>query len=173
MQLEMVIMSNLFGDSWMQEFSTLWNADQTIADVLEGQRFNANIGYGLIEASHPISILIIMHGKIVFAGSYKGQYLDWDLRADFENWKSWLKKGLNVARLSFVMAQNQLQFKQGDCRKMLRTPSLATAFMRSFELMSEVKTDFVTQNSENSVVQKPKVKKTRKSNRAVKEKSLS
>lgn len=172
MQSEMVIMSNLFSDSWMQEFATLWNADQTIAGALEGQRFNANIGYGFANASHPISILIIMHGKVVFAGLYKGQYLDWDLRADLEDWKNWLKKGLNVALLSFVVAQNKLQFKNGDNRKMLRTPYLATAFVRSFELMSEVTTEFVIPDSENSVVQKPKAKKSRKLGKPAKEKSL-
>ncbi|HEC84476.1 MAG TPA: SCP-2 sterol transfer family protein [Thioploca sp.] len=135
-------MSNLFCETWMQEFATLWNTDQEIAYALYEQSFNANIGYGFTDVRHPTGILIIVHGKIESAGLYKGQPLDWDLRADIEDWKSWLKEGLSLARLGFVVAHQKRQFKTGDDRKILRTPRLATAFLRRFGLMSQVTTQF-------------------------------
>jgi hypothetical protein len=137
-----VTMSNLFCEAWMQEFATLWNTDQEIAYALYGQSFNANIGYGFTDARHPTGILIIVHGKIDSAGLYKGQPLDWDLRADIEDWKSWLKEGLGLARLGFVVAHDKLQFQTGSVQKLLRTPGLATAILRSFWLMSQVTTQF-------------------------------
>jgi hypothetical protein len=148
-QLGTITMSNLFSETWMQEFATLWNADQEITQALNGQRFNAKMGYGFLGATHPIGVLIILHGKIKEAGLYKGQNLDWDLRADINDWQSWLGEGLSLARLGFVVAHEKLQFKTGDYRKMLRTPLLATAFLRSFCLMGSITTQF-SNSSEDS-----------------------
>ncbi|EDN66772.1 conserved hypothetical protein [Beggiatoa sp. PS] len=126
----------------MQEFATLWNNDQEITDILEQKNFNANIGYGLTEDRHPTGILIIVQGKVEEAGLYEGQSLDWDLRADFEDWTNWLEERLNLAQLGFVVADKKLQFRIGNHKKILRTPSLATVFLRSFELMSQVASKF-------------------------------
>ncbi|MDM8560147.1 SCP-2 sterol transfer family protein [Candidatus Parabeggiatoa sp. HSG14] len=136
-------MSNLFSETWMKEFATFWNADKEIAQNLNGQRFNAKVGYGFLNANHPIGLLVILHGKVKDAELYRGQNLDWDLRADIEDWQSWLREGLGLARLGFVVAHEKLQFQTGDYRKILRTPRLATAFLRSFDLMSKVTTKFV------------------------------
>ena len=135
-------MSNLFDETWMQEFATLWNTDSEIEDTLSRKSFNASIGYGFTQTHHPTGILIIEQGKIKEAGLYTGQPLDWDLRADFDDWANWLKEGLNLAQLGFVVAHKKLQFKIGNHKKILRTPSLATVFLRSFELMSQVASKF-------------------------------
>jgi hypothetical protein len=135
-------MSHLFNETWMQEFATLWNNDQEIADVLEEKNFTANIGYGFTGDSHPTGILIIVQGKVKEAGLYEGQSLDWDLRADLEDWTNWLEDKLNLAQLGFVVADKRLQFKIGNHKKILRTPSLATVFLRSFELMNQVASKF-------------------------------
>lgn len=135
-------MSNLFNETWMQEFATLWNNDQEIADILAQKNFTANIGYGLIGDTHPTGILIIVEGKVEEAGLYEGQSLDWDLRADLEDWTNWLEERLNMAQLGFVVADKKLQFRSGNHKKILRTPSLATVFLRSFELMNQVVSKF-------------------------------
>lgn len=132
----------LFSDSWMQELAKFWNSDQTIEKALAGQKFDAKIGYGFTHALSPAGILIIRHNKVQDAGLYQAQSLDWDLRAEVEDWQSWLEEGLGLARLGFAVAHNKLQFKTGDYRQMLRTPTLATAFLRSFELMGHITTEF-------------------------------
>ncbi len=131
-------MSELFGETWMQAFALLWNTDPEITNALYEQRFNANIGYGLTEAPHPIGVLIIIQGKVKSAGLYQGQPLDWDVRASIEDWENWLNKGLGLARLGMMLVHKKLQFQTGDARKILRTPRLATAFLRTFDLMSQI-----------------------------------
>jgi hypothetical protein len=133
------IMSNLFGENWMQQFAKLWNNDQEINDALNGQEFNVNIGYGFTKAPQPMGILVVKHGKVKHGGLYEDQNLDWDLRADADDWKIWVTEGLGLAQLGFVVSHKKLYFKIGDFRKMLRTPRLATAFLRSFIVMNKVR----------------------------------
>ncbi|HAI69435.1 MAG TPA: SCP-2 sterol transfer family protein [Gammaproteobacteria bacterium] len=135
---ELGVMSELFGETWMQAFALLWNTDPEITNALYEQRFNANIGYGLTEARHPIGVLIIIQGKVKSAGLYQGEPLDWDVRASIEDWENWLNKGLGLARLGMMLVHKKLQFQTGDARKILRTPRLATAFWRTFDLMSQI-----------------------------------
>jgi len=135
---ELGVMSELFGETWMQAFALLWNTDPEITNALYEQRFNANIGYGLTEARHPIGVLIIVQGKVKSAGLYQGEPLDWDVRASIEDWENWLNKGLGLARLGMMLVHKKLQFQTGDARKILRTPRLATAFWRTFDLMSQI-----------------------------------
>jgi len=135
---ELGVMSELFGETWMQAFALLWNTDPEITNALYEQRFNANIGYGLTEARHPIGVLIIVQGKVKSAGLYQGEPLDWDVRASIEDWENWLNKGLGLARLGMMLVHKKLQFQTGDARQILRTPRLATAFLRTFDLMSQI-----------------------------------
>ena len=135
---ELGAMSKLFCETWMQAFATLWNTDPEITNALYEQCFNANIGYGLTEARHPIGVLIIVQGKVKSAGLYQGQPLDWDVRASLEDWENWLDKGLGLAKMGMMVIHKKLQFQTGDAHKILRTPRLATAVLRSFDLMSQV-----------------------------------
>lgn len=132
----------LFSEIWMKEFAVLWNADQIITHNLAEQHFDAQIGYGFIDATYATGLLVVTQGRIARTGLYKGQSLDWDIRADIKDWENWLKEGLGVARLGFVVSQKKLKFVTGDYREMLRTPPLATAFLRSFELMGQIETQF-------------------------------
>ena len=135
-------MPDLFSEIWMKEFSKLWNTDREMIHNLAGQDFNAKIGYGFVDMPNPVGLLIVSHGKIEMASSYKNQEVDWDLRASVEDWQTWLDEGLGLARLGFAVAHRKLQFKKGDYRKMLHTPQLAKAFLRSFELMTQIETQF-------------------------------
>ena len=128
----------LFNENWMQQFAKLWNNDQEINDALNGQKFNANIGYGFTKSQHPIGILMIEHGKVKYGGLYEGQNLDWDLRANADDWKYWITEGLGLAKLGFVVRCKQLYFNCGDFHKILRNPRLATALLRSFIVMNQV-----------------------------------
>jgi hypothetical protein len=132
-------MSTLFCEAWMQAFATLWNSDPQITNALYEQSFNANIGYGLSKAPIPIGVLIIVEGQVKSAGLYQGEALDWDIRANLDDWEKWLDKGLSLAQLGMMLIHKKLQFQTGDARKILRTPRLATAFLRSFDLMRQIK----------------------------------
>jgi len=133
-------MSNLFSENWMQQFANFWNNDKEITDALSGQDLNVNIGYGFTKAQHPTGILVVEHGKVKHGGSYKGQNIDWDLRANIDDWENWVTQGLGLAQLGFVITHKKLYFQSGNFRKMLRTPRLATAFLRSFNVMNQVAT---------------------------------
>jgi hypothetical protein len=85
-------------------------------------------------------VLVIVNGRIERADAYKDESLDWELRASPADWKLWLTQGLGLDRFGFVIAHKHLAFLAGDPRKMSRTPTLACAFLRSFELMGKVKT---------------------------------
>lgn len=135
-------MAYLFSEAWMKAFAKLWNADPTIIQLLSEQHFNAKLGYGFIKDGQPKGVLIVVNGHITKASRYKAQVLDWDLRADFNDWQRWLQQGFNIAQLGFAVSQKKLTFISGDYRQILRNPPIASAFLRSFELMSQVKTHF-------------------------------
>lgn len=120
----------------------LWNADTKFTGTLEKTGFNALIGYGFPGDGVPTGILAVQQGKVIRSGLYQGEALDWDLRADPESWKDWLENGLGMERFGFVIARGKLKFKQGDFRSMLKNPSLGGAFLRSFELMGQVGTEW-------------------------------
>jgi hypothetical protein len=63
------------------------------------------------------------------------------LRASLDSWKEWIEKGFGLTRLGVAVATGKLKFLTGDYRRMLHTPSMAGPFLRSFELMQEVKTE--------------------------------
>ena len=135
-------MATLFTDKWMEQFGKAWNSDKEMVANLASIGFDSNIGYGLIGEPHPRGVLIVQAGQVTFAGAYTTQALNWDLRANLEDWKTWIEKGFVLARLGITVATGKLKFVVGDYRRMLRTPSMAGPFLHSFELMSKVKTDF-------------------------------
>lgn len=137
-------MAYLFSEPWMNAFAKLWNADPKIIQLLSEQYFNAKLGYGFIKEGHPKGVLIVVNGRVTDASRYKAQVLDWDLRAEADDWQHWLQQGFNISRVGFAVSQKKLIFVSGDYRQILRHPPLATAFLRSFELMSQIKTHSAT-----------------------------
>ena len=131
-------MTELFSPEWMQAFGEKWNAESDLADALAKINFNSVIGYGFENESKPKGILSIVNGRVVSAGAYNGEQLNWDLRADNEHWQRWLTRGLNMMGLSMAYMTRKLQFQVGDYTAMIKDPRMAGPFIKSFNVMGRV-----------------------------------
>lgn len=131
-------MADLFSSEWMQAFGKQWNAEPELADALAKIHFNSVIGYGFVDDPNPVGVLTVEDGRVVFAGQYEGQKLNWDLRANRETWQQWITKGLNMMGLSMAYMGRKLQFQVGDYAAMIKDPRMAGPFIKSFAVMSRV-----------------------------------
>ena len=136
-------MAKLFSDSWMQLFADAWNADSEMTDHLGGEKFSSVIGFGCVGDNTPVGIVVVQNGNVIYAGDFQGQTLDWDVRADVNDWKEWLTNGFGFDKLGVSVSSGKLQFIVGDYRQMIRNPNMAKPFLRHFELMKGLETEFV------------------------------
>ncbi|HEY9620863.1 MAG TPA: SCP-2 sterol transfer family protein [Crinalium sp.] len=128
----------LFSPEWMQVFGEQWNAEPDLSDALAKIHFNSVIGYGFIEDEKPAGILTVENGRVVSAGQYEGQPLNWDLRATRDHWQQWKTNGLNMVGLGMAYMSRKLQFWVGDYAAMIKDPRMAGPFIKSFTVMSRV-----------------------------------
>ncbi|MEA5478267.1 SCP-2 sterol transfer family protein [Pseudanabaena galeata UHCC 0370] len=131
-------MADLFSQEWMETFGSLWNADAQIVDSLAKIHFNSTIGYGFEGDEQPKGVIVVQEGKVTSAGTYAGQVLNWDLRADRLHWQKWTSKGLDMMGLSMAYMSRKLQFRVGDYTAMIKDPRMASPFIKSFSVMSRV-----------------------------------
>ncbi|OIP71569.1 MAG: SCP-2 sterol transfer family protein [Oscillatoriales cyanobacterium CG2_30_44_21] len=131
-------MADLFSHEWMESFGNLWNADPQIVDSLAKIHFNSTIGYGFESDEQPKGVIVVEEGKVISAGAYAGQVLNWDLRADLSHWQKWTNKGLDMMGLSMAYMSRKLQFRVGDYTAMIKDPRMASPFIKSFSVMSRV-----------------------------------
>jgi hypothetical protein len=131
-------MAELFSPEWMQAYKNRWNAEPELADALAKINFNSAIAYGWKEEDKPKGILIVKEGRAVEAGVYEEQDLNWDLRANRNNWEKWLKNGLNMMGLSAAYMQGKLKFEVGDYGAMIKDPRMVGPFLKSFTVMGRV-----------------------------------
>jgi hypothetical protein len=131
-------MADLFSHEWMESFGNLWNADPQIVDSLAKIHFNSTIGYGFEGDEQPKGVIVVEEGKVISAGAYAGQVLNWDLRADLSHWQKWTNKGLDMMGLSMAYMSRKLQFRVGDYTAMIKDPRMASPFIKSFSVMSRV-----------------------------------
>jgi hypothetical protein len=136
-------MAKLFSHEWMYELADRWNADTDMVDNLAQAGFCASIGFGLKGDEHPSGVIEVKDGRVQYAGAYEGQEPDWDLRAEPQDWREWLENGFGLDKLGVAVASGRLSFVTGDYRQMIRNPSLARPFLRNFELMSQLKTEYM------------------------------
>jgi len=137
-------MHPLFSAAWMETLAAAWNTDGKMLDNLMENGFDAEIGFGFTDHQRPSGYLKISGGAVTVAGLHGHQSLDWDLRASEENWQLWLTQGFGLNRLGFATATGKLRFVKGNYRQMIRNPSMARPFLRVFELMGEIDTDWKT-----------------------------
>jgi hypothetical protein len=135
-------MSQLFSESWMRTLKEKWNAEPKVYEPLGKAGFEARIGYGFEGEDTPRGIISIVGGKIVAAGNYSNEKLDWDLRASPESWKLWLEQGFGLTRLGPAVAMRKLQFVEGNYRQMIRNPALSHPFLYHFDLMTSIRTTY-------------------------------
>ena len=135
-------MARLFSDAWMNALGSAWNKDAKMTQNLEKVHFDSNIGYGYKDEEKPRAVLVVRDGKVVHAGAYTDQELNWDLRADLASWQNWLTTGFGLARLGKATTTGELKFVTGDYRQMVKNIKLSVPFLRHLDLMGELETDF-------------------------------
>lgn len=132
-------MAALFSEAWMKGFMEEWNKEPEMADALAKINFNSNIAYGFDNEENPTGVLIVQNGRVVSAGTYNKETLNWDLRASPDNWAKWIEKGLGMAGLGMAYVGGKLKFKVGDYGAMIKDPRMAGPFIKSFTVMGRVK----------------------------------
>ncbi|MCB1505641.1 MAG: hypothetical protein KDJ47_11755 [Hyphomicrobiaceae bacterium] len=128
----------LFSPEWMVRFRDAWNAEPALSGALGKIGFDSTIGYGFCGEPSPRGILIIENGRAVAAKQFGGETLDWDLRADPETWAEWLERPPGMVSLGMAYASSRLQFVTGDYVTMIKEPSMAGPFLKSFYVMARV-----------------------------------
>ena len=128
----------MFNDEWMSKFQVAWNTEPGLASALEQIGFNSTIGYGFDGESQPAGVIEVENGKVVSAGSYNGQTLNWDLRASSGNWQKWASKPPGMMGLGMAYTSRKLKFLVGDYGAMIKDPRMAGPFIKSFSVMGKV-----------------------------------
>lgn len=131
-------MSEIFSAEWMESLKNAWNADPDIPTALAEIGFNSSIGYGFIDNETASGILMIENGTVISAGIYKGEALSWDFRAKQSQWKKWLIKPPGMSALSLAFTSGKLKIKAGDYGAMMKDHRMASPFIKSFSLMSQL-----------------------------------
>ena len=128
-----------FTRQWVEAFAQKWNRDSEMIVPLAQIGFNAIIAFGYPNREEPSVLLEVKNGKVEHAGLFNKAtqmpVTDWDLRALPEQWVAWQSKPLTLSTLGLAVQNQQLLFKAGDYRKMMRTPGLASPFLRFFYLL--------------------------------------
>jgi len=131
-------MAALFSDDWMVDFGNAWNDEKDLGEALSKIAFNSNIGYGFEGEDSPRGVIVVEGGFVVSAGAYKGETLNWDLRASAQDWEKWCQKGLGMVGLGMAYTTGKLKFKIGDYGAMIKNPAMAGPFIKSFGVMGTV-----------------------------------
>jgi hypothetical protein len=131
-------MTDFFTREWVESFARRWNGDTEMVAPLFAHGFSAVVALGYSDREEPSVLLNVEYGRIERAGRYVGTTqpkVDWDLRATPVQWAIWKENPLALSGVGVAVNTGQLRFKVGDYRKLMRTPELATAFLRFFKLL--------------------------------------
>jgi hypothetical protein len=131
-------MAELFSDEWMKGYMEAWNNEPELADALAKIDFNSVIAYGIDGEDSPRGVLTVQAGRAVSAGAYKGEDVNWDLRASEDQWTKWMKKPPGMMGLGMAYTSRKLKFNVGDYSAMIKDPRMAGPFIKSFTAMSRV-----------------------------------
>lgn len=130
---------DLFSNIWMGKYKDAWNSTGDVSDALAKINFDSTIAWGIAGEDKPRGVLVVKGGKAVHAGEYKGEDLNWDLRASQENWSQWQQNPIGMVGLGMAVTTGKLKFAAGDYSSMMKNPGMAGPFVNSFGLMSQVK----------------------------------
>lgn len=131
-------MAQLFSDEWINALKDAWNAEPEVSDKLAEINFNSVITCGFKDDGKPLCVFVVENGRAVSAGLYNGEAADWDMRATQDNWDKWIAKPLTMTTMGMAFATGKLKFETGDFKAMIKNPSMAVPFVKSFALMSEI-----------------------------------
>ena len=133
-------MSELFSADWMNALKDEWNNEPEVKDKLAEIGFNSVITCGYKNEEDPRGVFVVEEGVCVRAGDWDGETPNWDMRADPNNWRKWVTKGIGMAGMGMAYASRKLQFKSGDYGAMMKNPKMAGPFVKSFGLMKNIDT---------------------------------
>jgi putative sterol carrier protein len=131
-------MAQLFSDEWINALKDAWNATPDVADKLAEINFCSTITCGFKEDDTPQCVFVVENGKAIWAGLYNGETADWDMRANVSDWEKWTQKPLGLTSMGMAVATGKLKFVSGDFKAMIKNPSMAQPFIRSFALMTQI-----------------------------------
>jgi hypothetical protein len=133
-------MPELFSADWMNELKDHWNDDPEVKNKLAEIGFNSIITCGIKGDDKPLGVFVVEDGECIRAGAYNGEEPDWDMRADRKNWMKWVKKPFGMMGMGMAYGSRKLVFVKGDYGTMMKTPSMAGPFVKSFSLMGKIST---------------------------------
>lgn len=131
-------MADLFSDEWAQAYKDAWNSDDEITGSLARAGFNSVVAFGLPEDSDPAFVMSIQNGMISSINNSPSDDVKWDIRATRDDWMSLIVKPPGLMKLGIAYTSRKLRFTKGDYATMIKDPSLAGAFVKSFALMGKV-----------------------------------
>lgn len=131
-------MAELFSDNWINELKQAWNDEPAVKDKLESIEFSSIITCGFKDEENPRCVFTVENGKATYAGEWKGEVADWDMRAKQNDWMKWVEKPLSAAGMGMAFTTGKLQFRTGDYLSMIKDPRMAGPFIKSFSLMSQI-----------------------------------
>ncbi len=131
-------MADLFSNEWAQAFKDAWNADEEITASLQRAGFNSVVAFGMPDSDDPAFVMTILNGEVSSVNTASADDIKWDIRATNDDWLSLIVKPPGLMRLGIAYTSRKLRFKKGDYATMIRDPSLAGAFVKSFALMGKV-----------------------------------
>lgn len=131
-------MADLFSRNWMLLFMEEWNNEPELCNELAHIKFNSNIAYGFKREPKPRGIIVVNKGKITSADEYDGESLNWDLRAEPQDWQQWFEYPPGMMAIGMAYSTRKLVFNQGDYASMIKDPRMAVPFIKSFDVMSRV-----------------------------------
>lgn len=132
------VMIDLFSSQWMKRFQDEWNNEPDLARELADIKFTSNIAYGFKNEAQPRGVIVVIKGKATSASEFDGEELNWDLRADPEVWTYWFKNPPGMMALGIAYTSKKLKFMKGDYASMIKEPSTASSFVKSFMVMARV-----------------------------------
>ena len=133
-----VYMATLFSDTWINELKDAWNQDPEVSAKLAEIGFNSVITCGYKDDEQPTCVFSVKNGEAVSAGLYNGEAPDWDMRASQKDWMKWVEKPLGMTGMGMAFTTGKLKFVKGDFKQMIKTPSMAVPFVKSFSLMNQI-----------------------------------
>jgi len=129
----------LFDNEWMNKYKDVWNAAPEVSGELAKVGFTTTIGVGYQDQPTAHAYIKVENGVVVHAGLHDGTALDWDMRAKKEQWEKWMNDPPGMMGLGSAVTFGKMKFASGDYGAMIKSPSLAGPFIKSFALMAKVK----------------------------------
>ena len=138
MNIEVVVIVDIFADQWMQKLMDEWNKEPEIANELSIIGFSSTIAYGFENEDEPRGVLVIKNGKAISGSYFDNQEFNWDIRASKEDWQKWFNKPPGMMALGMAYTSRKLKFNKGDYTAMIKDPRMAGPFIKSFIVMGRV-----------------------------------